>query len=78
MCNDIKADTDNSSVVQLRCYQTPVIEPQDAAEYLGDVLSDLKGLAVKSGFKFLAALIEVSIEEARQQAREARRLVESA
>ncbi len=76
MCPEINADHDKSGIVQLRCYQPPVAEPEHAAEYLGDVLSELKGLAAKSGFKFLAALIEVSIEEAKQQAREARRMAE--
>jgi hypothetical protein len=77
MCTEAAADHDKGEAFQLRSYQPPVIEPQHAAEYIGDVLSDLKTIAAKSGFKFLAALIEVSIEEARQQAREAQNFAET-
>jgi hypothetical protein len=77
MCTEIKTENSKNSPVQLIRSQPPIIEAQDAAEYLEDILSELRDVAAKSGFKFLAALIEVSIEEARQQAHEARRLKEA-
>ncbi|MDX2265764.1 MAG: hypothetical protein NW215_12445 [Hyphomicrobiales bacterium] len=54
-------------VVHVRFNQQCDIETEDAAEYLGAMLSDLRVIAAKSGFKFLAALIEVAAEEARLQ-----------
>jgi hypothetical protein len=44
------------------------VDPTQAAEYLGDLLEGAKELASKSGFTFLAYLIQVAVEEARIQA----------
>ncbi len=54
-------------VVHVRFHQEEPIEPEQAAQYLSEMLSDMRTIAAKSGFKFLAALIEVASEEARLQ-----------
>lgn len=77
MCTKVKTEYNAGDTFQMHSCQPPVIEPHHAAEYIGDVLGDLKTIAAKSGFKFLVALIEVSIEEARQQAREAQKFAET-
>ncbi len=54
-------------VVHVRFQQPEPIEPEDSAKYLAEMLADMRVIAAKSGFKFLAALIEVASEEARLQ-----------
>ncbi|MDZ4791723.1 MAG: hypothetical protein SGJ17_11060 [Hyphomicrobiales bacterium] len=54
-------------IVHVRFHQQELIEAEQAAQYLSEMLSDMRVIAAKSGFKFLAALIEVASEEARLQ-----------
>lgn len=56
-------------IVQFRIKNDMLISHDQAAEYLADILSELRVLAASSNLKFLAALIEVAVEEARLQAR---------
>ncbi len=57
-----------ADIVHLRFASEPEIDPEQAAEYLGDILGEMRIVAAKAGMKFLSALIEVAIEEAKLQA----------
>jgi hypothetical protein len=57
-----------ADVIHLRFSSEPEIDTEQAAEYLGDMLSEMRLVAAKAGMKFLSALIEVAIEEAKLQA----------
>jgi hypothetical protein len=67
LANTLAAETPQAEVVDLRLHRQAPIEPGDAALYLSEMLADMRIIAAKSGFKFLAALIDVATEEARLQ-----------
>lgn len=56
-----------ADIVHLRFSPETDIEIEHAAEYLGDMLADMRIIASRAGLKFLSALIEVAIEEAKLQ-----------
>ncbi len=64
-----KEETINKSaeVVHLCIKNDIPIDADHAAEYLAEILSELRGIAASANLKLLAALIEVAIEEARLQ-----------
>lgn len=65
--NKESATENTGDIVHVRFHQEEPIEAEQAAQYLAEMLSDMRIIAAKSGFKFLAALIEVASEEARLQ-----------
>jgi hypothetical protein len=66
------------SVIPLKLATQQPISPEQAAEYLGEMLTELRAISAKSGFKFLTALIEVAVEEAKLQSSRSSRYADTA